>query len=95
LQRDFPKIFPINSLFILSLYMLKINILTSTNQYPLPFSKKKRIKDLVVKKKVVPLQSQTGKCRAASSLQTPQGLIAARVVGCSGAIRRAFPPPPL
>ena len=76
--------------------MLKINILTSTNQYPLPFSKKKkRIKDLVVKKKVVPLQSQTGKCRAASSLQTPQGLIAARVVGCSGAIRRAFPPPPL
>ena len=34
----------------------------------------------------------TGKCCTASSLQILQGLTAAKVVGCSGAIQIACPP---
>ena len=33
-----------------------------------------------------------GKCCTASSLQILQGLTAAKVVGCSGAIQLAYPP---
>jgi hypothetical protein len=39
---------------------------------------------LQIRKKAVPLRP--GKSYTASSLRIPQGLIAARVVGCSGAI---------
>ena len=35
---------------------------------------------------------KTGKSCTACSLRIPQGLIAARVVGCSGAMQIAFPP---
>ena len=34
----------------------------------------------------------TGKCYTASSFRILQGLIAAKVVSCSGAMWRAFPP---
>ena len=46
----------------------------------------------------VPIKSEalrtadTGKSCTASSLRIPQGLTAARVVGCSGAMQIAFPP---
>ena len=33
-----------------------------------------------------------GKCCTASSLRILQGLTAAKVVGCSGAMQRAYPP---
>ena len=35
---------------------------------------------------------KTGKSCTACSLRIPQGLTAARVVGCSGAMQIAFPP---
>ena len=38
------------------------------------------------RKKFLPLQPQTGKSYTASSLRILQGLIAAKVVGCSGAM---------
>lgn len=43
-------------------------------------------------KNVILLHSKTGKCCTASSLQILQGLTAAKVVGCSGAMQRAYPP---
>ena len=59
---------------------------------------------MFISEKAIPLQSQKrkacmqveyfymGKCCTASSLRILQGLTAAKVVGCSGAIQLAYPP---
>lgn len=56
------------------------------------YVQKKRDKALLVLNIFILLHQQMGKCCTASSLQILQGLTAAKVVGCSSAIQRAFPP---
>ncbi len=45
-----------------------------------------------LKKRSTFANENTGKSHTASSLRILQGLIAAKVVGCSGAIWQAYPP---
>ncbi len=54
--------------------------------------KKKSAKICVFRQIYLPLHRKTGKSCTACSLRIPQGLTAARVVGCSGAMQIAFPP---
>ena len=61
---------------------------------------KKMCEDLAVQKKSISFalviekvtSYHMGKCYTASSFRILQGLIAAKVVSCSGAMWRAFPP---
>ena len=51
-----------------------------------------KIKSYLCTRKQGTTQCNTGKSCTACSLGIPQGLIAARVLGCSGAMQVAFPP---